>query len=388
MPMPTRLPRCARAAILIPIIIITVFLSGCSPTVGIYANYRAMEELQTVQALALDWNVDGTVTLTAAVQRAGDDSGDAPTVLSADGSSIPEALTQLQRRTGQGELFFAHIRYLLLGQALAEHGIAQVLDYVERDVHTRMAAELFLLRDDRAEALFAAVGDGSAVTELLSSVRRDAELRGGSRVYSVRSTAVALSEYGAAPICALRTVPAPEGSGGTATVLPDGCGILRGGMLAGFLDGRDAEVLRLLTGEAGTVSRSFPDGDDSTVTLELRGSADLSCPEPSVTEIALKIDAVIAAVSDPQAPVTDGAYLSRLCDTVSAELEAQALRILELTKSTDADFLALARPLRRCMGTDSLPSDWLRQTQFRLHTEVSVSHSYDLSEQPGTEGVA
>ena len=387
MPMPTR-PRCARAAVFIPIIImIVVCFSGCSPAAGIYANYRAIEELQTVQALALDWNVDGTVTLTAAVQRAGDDGGDAPTVLSADGSSIPEALAQLQRRTVQGELFFAHVRYLLLGQALAEHGIGHVLDYVERDVHTRMAAELFVLRDGRAEDLFDDVGDGTAVTELLTSVRRDAEQRGGSRVYSVRTTAVALNEYGAAPICALRTVSAPEDDGG-ASVLPDGCGILRGGMLAGFLDGGEAEMLRMLTGEAGMVSRSFPDSDGGTVTLELRGSAELSCPAPSVTEVTLNVDAVIAAVSDPEAPVTDGTYLSLLSDTVSAAMEAQAFRVLELSKSTDADFLALARPLRRCTGTESLPPDWLRQTEFRLHTEVSVRHSYDLSEQPGTEGSA
>lgn len=367
-------------------VLLSLLLSGCGGK-GIPANYRAIEDLQTVQTLGIDLDADGSVTLTAAVGKAGDSGS--PAVLRRSGRSIPEAINSLQDYTERGQLFFAHVRYLVLGQDMAAFGLDAVFDYVERDVHTRMGTELFVLRDGRAEDFMQAVADGEAITNLLDAVKRDTALRGSSHVGSIRNAAVALSEYGAVPVCALRAVPT-DGSifsdAPALTVVPDGYAILKNGALVSFVSGGDAEALSLLTGNLGTVSRSIPDGAGGTVTLELSGSASISASEPTLTEITLSLDAVIAAVDAPDAPVTDAAYLEKLSAAVSAEAEEQVLRVLGLSKSLDADFLPLAPALQRKTGRTTLRSDWLQEMEFRLHTETVMAHSYDMREPLEMEG--
>ena len=367
--------------------LLSLLLCGCSSGKGIPANYRAIEDLQTVQTLGIDRDADGGVTLTAAVGKAGDSGS--PAVLRRSGRSIPEAIDSLQDYTERGQLFFAHVRYLVLGQDMAVSGMNEVFDYVERDVHTRMGTELFVLRDGRAEDFMRAVADGDAITNLLDAVKRDTTLRGSSHVGSIRNAAVALSEYGAVPVCALRAVSTEDSIFSDApeqTVVPDGYAILRNGALVSFIGGGDAEALSLLTGNLGTVSRSIPDGAGGTVTLELSGSAAISVSEPTLTEITLALDAVIAAVDAPDAPVTDAAYLETLSAAVSAETEEQVLRVLGLSKSLDADFLPLAPALRRRTGRTTLRSDWLQEMEFRLHTETVMAHSYDMREPLEMEG--
>ena len=370
----------------VPMILLASLLSGCGGGRGIYANYRAIEELQTVQTLGIDLSADGGVTVTAAVGKAGDSGS--PAVLRRTGRSIPEAIAALQDYTERGQLFFAHVQYLLLGEDMAALGLDAVFDYVERDVHTRMGTELFVLRDGQAGDLMGAMADGEKITDLLASVKRDTALRGDSHVDSLRTAAVALSEYGAAAVAALRPVPT-EGSvlsdGAAFTAVPDGYAILKDGVLVSFVSGEDAEALSLLTGNLGTVSRSIPDGG-GTVTLELSGSAAFSAAEPTLTEIDVHVDAVIAAVDAPEAPVTDAAYLDRLSAAVSSELEESVLRVLELSKSLDADFLPLAPVMKRKTGRTILPEDWLQGMEFRLHTETVMAHSYDLGKPLRMEG--
>ena len=368
-------------------ILLASLLSGCGGSRSIYTNYRAIEELQTVQALGIDLAADGGVTVTAAVGKAGDSGS--PAVLRRSGHSIPEAIASLQDYTERGQLFFAHVQYLLLGRDMAASGLDEVFDYVERDVNTRMGTELFVLRDGRAEDLMAAMADGEKITDLLSSIRRDTALRGDSHVNSLRAAAVALSEYGAVPVCALRAVPTERSvlsDGPAYTAVPDGYAILKDGVLVSFVSGKDAETLSLLTGNLGTVSHSIPDGAGGTVTLELSGSASFSAAEPTLTEVTVHIDAAIAAVDSPNAPVTDEAYLEKLSAAVSSELEESVQRLLGLSKSLNADFLPLAPAVKRKTGRTILPEDWLQEMEFRLHTETVMAHSYEMREPLKMEG--
>ena len=374
-----------RFAAVFVVLCAALLLSGCGQSAGIYRNYRAVEDLQIVQTLGIDLEPDGLITVTAAAAKAGDSA--APAVLSRSAKSLPEALAALQEFSQRGQLFFAHIQYLLLGQAAAEYGLEPVFDYVERDIHTRMGTDLFLIRDSSAKELMSALADGEKISELLASVKRDTELQGGSRVDSLRAAAVALGEYGAAAVCALRLTDGSDGilsDPPVLTALPDGYGILRDGSLVCFLDGEDAEILGLLTGTGGTLRRSVSDGEGCTVTLELSGGADFSMESPSRLKAAVHADAAIAAVTAAGAQITDPETLQRLADALAAELNTSAERVLSLSKTLDADFLPLAPVLRR--HTDHpLPADWLQELEFQVETEVTPTHSYDLSDPPDME---
>ena len=184
-------------------------------------------------------------------------------------------MDSLQDYSTQGQLFFSHAQYIVLGRETAEAGIEPLLDFVERDVQMRLGTELFVLENSAADALVLGNGDDSYdVTEVLTSTKQDIVQRAASHVSTVRETAVALSEQGAALVCLLRAVET-EGSvkleEDGLTAVPDGFAILKDGRLVGVLNPEQAEAVTLLLGHPGTVSRTFTLPDGGAVTLQFDG---------------------------------------------------------------------------------------------------------------------
>ena len=358
---------------------LALLLCGCGQHRGIYANYRAVEDLQLVRTLGIDAGEDGLL-LSAAAARPRDG---APTLLRRSAPSLPQGMAALQARTPRGQLYFAHTQYLVLGEAFAARGVAGVVDFVERDIETRMGTAMFVVRSGTAEALVTGSGEDWDVNDVLSTVKAETAKRGDSHVWDVRETAVALSEYGAALICALRPVDTEESVSGLPSGLaavPDGFGILRDGALVGYLDGAEARAASLMLGTLGTVSREVGGG---AVTV------DLSCGAPTFA-LYRAADGAPCCLEIRAAPTAVLAYQDAPADpsAVAADLNAalleELMRILARSRAENADFLALGRALRTC-GVDPalLPSDWLETLETRVLVETTVRHSYDLSGQPG-----
>ena len=358
-----------------------LLLSGCGLGRGIYSNYRPLEDLQPVRTLG----VDAGPVLSAAATHLPDS---APTILRRAASSIPAGLDALQQRTPRGQLYFDHTQYIVLGQRYAEEGVDAVLDFVERDVHTRMGAALFVLRGAKAEALVTGSGADWDVGDVLATVVAETDKRGDSHVFDVRETAVALSEYGAALVCAL-SLADTEGSvfalaPGLAAV-PNGYGILKDGALTGFLDGDEAQAASLMLGKLGTVTREAPCGG-GTVTLELSCGA----PEITLSELGLLIRAAPTAVIsgvNTAADVTDAAVQDALTAYADAALSGDLTALIARSKAENCDFLALGRALRR-LGVDpaALPERWLETLPVSVCVETALRGSYDLTSRAGTDG--
>jgi len=373
---------------------ICLLLTGCDASGSIYANYRAIEDLQLIQTLGIDSG--GGQTILSAAVRATERS--TPTVLRSTGGSILDAMNSLQDYSTKGALFFAHTQFLVLGQSYAEGGIREIMDFVERDVHMRLGTELFLLRCDSAESLI--TGSCSAdceITETLSSIRSALELRGDSHVFNFRETAVNLSECGAALVCALRSAET-EGSifpetENALTAVPDGYGILRGDRLAGFLCGGDAAAASLLLGVPGTAPHSVPDGSGGTVTLDVYGTAALKPAwnadgSPAPLTVAVKLTAALAETDTGRADVTDPAFFHLLSEELSTQAEDDLRSLLAQSLALDADFLALGRVLRQSSEARfaALPPGWLQLMTFDVQVDTEIVHSYDLTDPVQTEG--
>lgn len=360
-------------------------LGGCGLDGGIYSNYRSIEQLQLVRTLGVDFDGDG-LALSAA---AGRPQSGKPLLLSARAAGLAAGTHALQAQTPRGELFFAHTQYLVLGQAFAGRGVAELLDYVERDVCTRMGAGLFVVRGGSARSLIAGAGEDWDVNDVLTSLKAETDRRGDSHVFDVRETAVALSESGAALICAIRAVDTEGSVFGLSpgvSAVPDGYGILKNGALCGFLGGKQAQAASLMLGKLGAVTRSFPDGAGGAVTLELRcGAPDLHFsrrPDGGLTlSVRIAPEAMIAA------PGSDRLDTAALTAAVNAALTEELTRLLRRSQAENADFLALGRALR-LQGVDpaSLPADWLQNLTWEVTVETSIRHSYDLRERAGTDG--
>ena len=361
-------------------------LGGCSLSRGIYSNYRAVEELQVVRTLGVDADDSGLILSAAAARPA---SG-TPVILRRPAASVPQGMDALRQRTPKGQLYFAHTEYVVLGRRFAAGGVEEVLDFLERDVHTRMGAGLFVMRTGTAEALITGPGEDWDVSDVLATAAAGTDARGDSHVFDVRETAVALSEYGAALVCALNAADTQDSvfglSPGQAAV-PAGYGILKDGALIGFLDEREARAASLMLGKLGTVTQEIPFGG-GTVTLEL------SCGAPEIVRadggllVHAAPSAVIVGVNTPR-PVTDAGGLAALTAAVNAAVKEDLTRVLARSRADRCDFLALRRALRR-QGVDpaSLPADFPAGLVVRVEVDSAVRHGYDLHERSGTDGGA
>lgn len=381
----------------IPIIIIVcALLAGCGSARGIYANFRAIEQLRLIQTLGLD-RAGARITLSAAT---GAEEDAPPLILRQSGATLPAAMDALQAHSVGGTLYFAHTQYVLLGEDFARAGVRSLLDFVERDVQMRLGTELFVLRDDSAQTLItgSASGEGD-IAEMLGSVSRDLSLRGDSHVYRFRETAKALSERGAALVCALRAEKTdggvfPEGEQSALAAVPCGYGILRGDRLAGWAEGDTAAAISLLRGTLGRLPRSVTDSDGGAVTLEYGGSAALhptwnADGTPGPMQVELSLTAAIAELgADAQSRVTDGSCAEALSAALAEAVAADVRDALALAQALDADFLALGPALRRSSGEGfaALPPDWLQTMRFDVQADCKITHSYDLGAPVQTEG--
>ena len=366
-------------------------LGGCAERRGVRANYRALEDLQLVETLGLDRAERGALTLSASGKVS---SEGMPLILQAQGGSLTQGLEALQDRALSGQVFFAHTQYIVLGEACAAGGIGPLLDYVERDIHTRMGTRLFVLRGGDASSFLTGAGPDWDAGSVLSSVCADAALRGDRRVFDVRETAVALSEYGAALICALRLIAAQDGDGGAGpglSAVPAGFGVLRSGRLVAFLDSGEAMAAALLLGTPGSVPLRVSDVSGGAATLELRcDQPEIRCalgPNGRVTLTLRAAPEAAIAELDPGLDAEDPAVQSALADAADRALTEAIRGVFARAQALDADFLALGRALRQDgIDPDALPPDWLRGLTLSVRVETTLTRSYDLGQGAETDG--
>lgn len=179
-------------------------LSGCSSLL----HPRQVEDLQLIQTIGFDGGV-GDVTVSVSSGEASEDAVSAQ--LAARGASIQTAVQRLQDFSPREELFFAHIRYAVVGEACARGGITPVLDYFERSTQTQLSVPLFVVKGESAYALVAAPGGEDEITAALSSLEADTERLGSAHCFTALEIASRLNRSGAALACAIAPA-APEGS--------------------------------------------------------------------------------------------------------------------------------------------------------------------------------
>lgn len=361
--------------------------TGCSLSTGIYSNFRAIEHLQIVGTLGLDAAAAG-VRLSASGGAPSD--GEQPAVFENSARDLISAMDALQDLSDNAQLFFAHTQHIVLGRDAAQQGIGTLLDFVERDVNLRMGTELFVLRSGEAGALLRDAAQQGGISETLDTIRRETSVSGASHVYNFRSTAVALEEYGAALVCALRTQDAqdkrqPESE--APAVSADGYGILKGTKLVGFIDGGEAEAVSLVHGNLGNVSRMVSDGAGGTVSLEIsRADAGVSVVSGSggtpALEIRARLGAVVTEKSSDRTELLDAEMLALFSSQLAAQFQQDIASAVALSQKLDADFLALGKPLRLAGETVALPD-----AEIRVCVEAVIDHSYEMEHPVGMAAV-
>lgn len=373
-------------------------LAGCEHAGTIYSNYREVEQLQLIRAVGVDLDgEDVRMTISSGERNEGGES----MLLSRNAESLATAANSLQDYAAGQELFYAHTQYFLFGQAAAEQGIERYLDYIERSTTLPMGISLFVVRGEKAETLMTRSGDGQYDTgQSLTALKDVVNRRGDNHIFTCADTARALSENGAALICALRPA-ALEGSAFTSdtkaevTAVPDGFGILRAGRLVGFIEPDEALCAAMLI-DSGMSSIVLSDADGGLVTLSLEGTDVRLEPawngDGSLGYVDVNVSARAKLIEVSQYHDTaDHELLDLFGRLLSQELDRRFTNLLSMENQFRADFLGLGDMLRDrdAQRFDAMPQSWnelLGDVDFRVNVSAKVGRTSDLKSSVSVDG--
>lgn len=370
----------------------SVSMTGCN---GIYNNYREIDTLQLIQTLGIDWN--GTaVEMTVST---GQGLEDQPSVaISRRGETIASAIGEIQNYSSKEDLFFAHARFVVLGEAAAKELLTEFLDFMARSAKLKMDMTLFVVNASNAKGLLTLDGEkGYNATEGLSSIEKVARRSGIAYPFTGIDVISSLSEYGSALICAITPAQMEDSvfteDGGSITSTPAGYAIIKDGALCAYLDtecSRGATILMNKTGY-GAIPLEIKEGAYVTVYTE-DSSADYTArwgPDGSLEglSVEVKLSCGLVEVSD-KLNYGESELLSVISKTMEEKLLKDVSAVLYTSKELESDFLGLKGFLRSkypkemsLLGSD-FPS-LLPDIPMDVRVKCEVTRNYDF-EHAGT----
>ena len=358
-------------------IIVSFLLSGCSG--GLFSSRRDMEHLLPVQTISLDRAAEG---VELGVSSGIGPSGKAPLVMRCAASGIEPAIDRLQAYSPEDELFYAHVRYILLGESLADASILPLLDWVERSPSMRMDTAMLLVQGSAADALTGAAGEKTDITERLDALEREETAR-GRHIYSLREVASSLLERGSALCLAIRSEPS-EGvivsdDSESDAAIPIGYAVLRDGADALFLTEEETLGAELLE---GPVSGARVTVDGNVLELQSDGARATGLWDESgaLTGIFIQCTMTAGVIERREDSVGDMEALDRaFSDAAQGWLKAAVNR----SQKTGCDYLDLHGAIIKNAPKHTDPDIFYEQFSslpVTVYVSVDIDRSYDLSD--------
>lgn len=368
-----------RLFIILYIIALLPLISGCAGSLR--SSRRDMERLRPIRTISLDRAEDGVVM---GVSSGIGPEGSPPLVMKCEATGIEPAISRLQSFSPEDELFYAHVRYILFGESMADRSVLPLLDWVERSPAMRMDTAMILVRGSAADALTDATGEATDITERLASLERE-ELARGQHIYSLREIASSLFERGSALCLVIRSEPSDgvifTESEASAAVIPEGYAVLRDGLPAEYLTAEETMGTELL---AGGVNGALAVIDGNVLEISSPGAeaSGLWDEDGALTGVLIRCRLEAGVLEREEGGEEDMDTLEKdFSDAAARWLEAAAAR----SQALGCDFLDLEGKLMKNRPRRGAPQgdfeSLLPGLSVSVSVEAQIDRSYDLSDE-------
>lgn len=356
-----------------------LLLGGCG---GIYGNYREIERLSVVDTMGID-HIPGGVKLCFAASSLTEDES---VILSGSGDSIESAIENIEKRSGDRELFCRQTEYIIIGERSARDGLESTLSYIAGSPLMRIDTPLYIVKGAEAGTL---MKDCAGISEVMAGAVQSSRHRADSSVTTAADVMRDLLRRKSALISVLNiTSPADVEEEKTASVT--GYAVIRSGRLVSFLTEEQSVGAGFLIGNTGACSITVGDSRGGKAVLGITGGhADIFpvwAEDGSIerVNITASVEATVDEISG-SGSMENAVYARHLTGQLEAGISERINSVLRLSSSLGADFLGLGEQVERVdperFRTLSRPFDELLPV-----LEVQVSVKGTLRHANDTEG--
>lgn len=338
-----------RRIILYIIIMCIPFLSGCGD-VNIYSAHSEPEELIVIKTIGIDYE-DDAVIVTAAAGTTSD--GKKPQIYTSSASTLAEAINGIQNGYLGDEAYFSHAEQVLVGEAAAEHGIAEYLDYIGRNVYMRLSSSLYIVKGGTAKELMEkTTGADVATADMLESIGKNSEFMASGRVFDCREVMAALAENGSALIYSVEK-GAPLQVGGEdeiSAVSPAGYALFKDGYLTEYLDAGVTEGAGIIMEHTKSGMLTVNVLEHGTVSLkitDIKVKYEPIYKDGVLTDIILKIKMDMnLEESAPDLNYINESFRNNIESAAEQEILQTVSLAVEKSQEIETDFCGIGEKLR------------------------------------------
>ncbi len=357
------------------LLLVFPLLTGCNG--GLLPQGHDIGTLELMQTMGLDLGQDGAGSKTLRVTVSGEAGQGA---LSGEAETVFGALLEIQLQSKK-YLTYGHTTSCILGEAAAEAGMEELLDFLERDTEMRLNTRFYVARGCTAEELIqGAASEDISVSDRLDSLETDEQLTSASYPYTLLEFVTQLERTGSGLVSALEL--------GENGVESSGYACISRGTLAGWLDEDISQGVNLLTGhlKSGNISGTLSDG--SVVSLRLSAArCEWDTTFQGETLQGLTATAYVTASLEElrgDADLSDPAVWQELDRLLSEKLSEKANAVLTQSQAWNADFLqlvdraALAAPARHRL-IEKYWAEWFPTLTLCARVEGAVTRTYNIT---------
>lgn len=144
--------------LLIQLLLIVVIATGCW-------NYREINRLSIVAGLAIDKGKNNKYLFSVEivnVKTGGVEPNISSEIISVEGESWFDAARNAIKVSGK-RLYFSHTKIVIISKEIAEDGLIQILDWLNRDAETRLTIKVMVSKEKTAEEVLSSTGTTSEI---------------------------------------------------------------------------------------------------------------------------------------------------------------------------------------------------------------------------------
>ncbi len=320
-----------------------MFSTGCAKS-SLFSNYRPIEQLKLVHVIGFDAHEDGLEMSICGGEKS--EEGQELIRLSCTGKNISDCLGKLQNYSEKFELYYAHTRYVIVGEEYARQGLGDVMQYLESSEQLRSDIPLFVVKGGNAkDPVMKSGGKKEGIHDVLEAVVRDCDRQGMGYPFTCGDIGSFSAEYGSALACALSIEKTkdtdPSAEDDEITPIAAGFGVIDYGTLTAFLSPEASRAVNFLIGELGTGSVTIM-MDGQPVSLRFTKSENTLLPTfgdaGTMTDLKINLELEGKPMETEQNHPMD---LKKLENAVNHTVTQWMDELFLTIRSTKCDFLGL-----------------------------------------------